>query len=61
MAYRFFTGISAGAGTGAAVLGVGNTCPVPGGDTVTGIFSGAVRTGGTGYCALMLGTGLVCP
>ena len=61
MACRFFTGISAGAETGAAVLGVGNTRPVSGCDAVTGIFGGAVRTGGTGYCALMLGTGIVCP
>ena len=61
MACSFRTGIAAGAGTGAAVLGIGNARPVSGGDAVTGIFGIAVRAGGTGNRALMLGIRIFCP
>ena len=54
MACRFFTGIPAGAGTGAAVLGIRNTRPVSGGYVVIDIFRSIVRTSRTGNCSLML-------
>ena len=53
--------ISAGTGTCALMLRIGIFCPCTVCQTVTGIFGGAVRTGGTGHRAFMLGTGIVRP
>ena len=57
----FRTGVAAGAGTRAAVFGIGNARPVSGGDAVICVFRAAVRTAGTGNGTLMLGIGIVCP
>ena len=53
--------ISAGTGNCALMLRIGIFCPCTVCQTVTGIFGGAVRTGGTGHRAFMLGTGIVRP
>ena len=61
MLFFFRTGVAAGAGTRAAVFGIGNACPVSCGDAVVCVFRAAVRTAGTGDGTFMLGVGVVCP
>ena len=61
MIFRFSPGITAGAGTGTAVLSIGNACPFTIGDIMACIFVCTVRTGGAGNRSLMLCTGIVRP